>query len=155
MKRTSIFLLLALTGLLLAGCAPLRSVSRLKVDYTAIKYVVPTGFHSLHGVMTVRLHNPSDEFFFDDIQGVIRYNKTIVATLSGERVFIRGHATQRCDIPCTIRLADGTSLLDLLSMASNGSYKALKVDLTSTVHAGKQHQKLRLKGLDIEEFLTR
>ena len=155
MKRKSIFLLLALAGLLLAGCAPLRSVSRLRVDYTAIKYVVPTSFHSLRGVMTVRLDNPSDEFFFDDIQGVIRHDKTIVATLSGERVFIRGHATQSCDIPCTIRLAQGVSFLDLLSMASDGSYKALKVDLSATVYAGKQHKKMKIKGIEIEEFLTK
>lgn len=155
MKRLSVLLLIALAGCLLASCAPLKSVSRIKLHDARIKYVVPSGFHSLHGVLSVRLHNPSDEFFFDDIQGVIRNNKTVVATLSGERIFIKGHATHNYDIPCTIHLAKGTSLLDLIAMAANGSYKALTIDLTTTVYAGKQHKKFRLKDIDLEEFLTR
>lgn len=145
-------LVLAGAALLVAACAPTRIVGKLKIHECGIKYVIPTGSRTFHSALKIRLHNPSEEFFFDDIHGVIRDGHTRLATVKGERVFIKKHSTHTYEIPCTITLEKDVSYLDLMEMISLGNYKNLRLDLNTTVYVGKQHQKMNFKGIKIYDY---
>ena len=152
LHRLPALLLLAGAALLVAACAPTRIVSKLKIHECGLQYVIPTGSRSFQSTLQIRLHNPSEEFFFDDIHGVIRDGHTQLATVKGERVFIKKHSTHTYDIPCTLTLDKDVSYLDLMEMIAKGNHKNLKLDLYTTVYAGKEHQKMKFKGIKIYEY---
>ena len=153
--RIPLLLLLALTGLLLSACAPTRALSRIKVLDCAIKYIVPTGGHSFQGVLRVNIHNPGGEFFLDHIHGEIYDPEGKIATVSGDRVYIRAHTTGDYDVPCIVTLAKGFSYTDLMRKVGSFSYDDVRINIAARVHVGRQSQKIRYKGLHLRELTRR
>lgn len=154
-RKIPALLLLAIAGLLLSACAPTRAISRIHVRDCAIKYIVPSGNHSFQGVLRVTIHNPGGEFFLDDIHGKVYDHRGQMATVSGDRVYIRAHGTGEYDVPCIVTLAHGYSYVDLMQKVATLSFDDVRIDLSARVHVGRQSQKVKYKGLRLHELTRR
>ena len=156
MKRFShIGTLFVVVGLcFLTGCG----VSRIKdISLTSVEvmYVVPTSARSMDAKLLLGIDNPAMRFAVQDISGVIRYQDKVLAHFITGPLEIEGRTQQVYELPCSVRLDDGASLLEILVIASKGSLDGLKADVDIQA-ALKKNGALKapysFRDLDIKQF---
>ena len=153
MKRIRSILLLVLLVFLASGCA----ISRIKdiaLVSTGVKYVVPTSTRSMDAMLLLEVDNPSVNFNVSDVTGTLRHGDRELAHFVSGQTDIQGKSHQVYELPCTITLADGVSLLDVLVYASRrNALQGLKMDvnLRATLKNGL-HKVLEYPDIDLSQF---
>ena len=129
MKALRHILLLAAVLFLASGCA----ISRIKdiaLVSTGVKYVVPTSTRSMDAMLLLEVDNPSISFNVSDVTGTLRHGDRELAHFVSGQTSIQGKSHQVYELPCTVTLADGVSLLDVLVYASRrNALEGLKMDV--------------------------
>ena len=151
--RISAFLLvLALT---VQGCCGLSRLKDLSVTSVGVAYIVPTSTRSMDAKLLLGIDNPAMSFAVQEVSGDIRYQEKPVAHFVTAGLELQGKAEQVYELPCTVELAEGASLLDILVIASRRTLDGLKADV-SVQAALKKNGALRapltFKDLDLSSF---
>lgn len=151
--RISAFLLvLALT---VQGCCGLSRLKDLAVTSVGVAYIVPTSTRSMDAKLLLGIDNPAMSFAVQEVSGDIRYQDKPVAHFVTAGLELQGKSEQVYELPCTVTLDPGISLLDLLIIASRRSLEGLKADVQVQA-ALKKNGVLRApftyKDLDISQF---
>ena len=136
-----------------AGCG-VSKVKEISLSSIGIDYIVPTSTRSMDAKL-LGINNPSISFTVQEVTGTIRYKEKPIAHFNTGSVQLQGKTDQVYELPCTVTLADGASLLDVLVIASQRSLTGLKADVDIQA-ALKKNGILRapysFKDLDIAEF---
>ena len=122
-----IFILL-LAVLLLSGCG-VSKVKDISLSSVGIAYIVPTSMRSMDGKLLLGINNPAMTFAVQDVTGTVRYKDKAIAHFYTEGLELQGKTDQVYELPCTVELAEGASLLDILIIASKRSMEGLKADV--------------------------
>ena len=137
-----------------AGCG-VSKVKEISLSSIGIDYIVPTSTRSMDAKLLLGINNPSISFTVQEVTGTIRYKEKPIAHFNTGSVQLQGKTDQVYELPCTVTLADGASLLDVLVIASQRSLTGLKADVDIQA-ALKKNGILRapysFKDLDIAEF---
>ena len=107
---------LALAPLMASSCGVSR-IKDISLQSVGVKYITPTSARSLDGVLILGIDNPAMSLNLSDIEGDVRYNDKPIAHFSAGQLPLEGKTTKEYALPCSVRLADGASLLDLLLIA--------------------------------------
>lgn len=146
------FLLLAC--LMLASCG-MSKVKDISLSSVGISYIVPTSTRSFDGKLLLGINNPAPSFAVQEVTGTVRYKDKEIAHFTTGSLELQGKSDQVYELPCTVNLADGASLLDILVIASQRSLNSLKADV-SVQAALKKNGVLRapftFKDLDLSSF---
>ena len=101
------------------------------------------------------INNPAMSFAVQEVTGTIRYKQKPIAHFVTGGIELQGKTDQVYELPCTVELAEGASLLDILVIASKRSLDGLKADV-SIQAALKKNGVLRapftFEDLDISSF---
>ncbi|MBR0286165.1 MAG: hypothetical protein IJQ96_03975 [Bacteroidales bacterium] len=150
-KHIGIFLVVALV----ACSCDVSKVKDISLTSVGIKYIVPTSARSMDAKLELGIDNPSIAFAVQEVSGTVRYNEKELAHFVTGPVELVGKSSQMYDLPCTITLAEGASLLDVLIVASKGNLKGLKADVDVQA-ALKKHgvvrAPFRFRDLDLHEL---
>lgn len=150
--RHIVLLLLLVLGISSCGVSKIKDISLSSVD---IAYVVPTSARSLDAKLLLGIDNPSIDFAVQEVHGTIRYQEKPLAHFRTGGVELKGKTDQVYELPCTVTLDEGASLLDLLVIASRRSLEGLKADIDIQA-ALKKNGVLRapwsFKDLDVDSF---
>lgn len=150
-KHIGIFLVAAL----LAGSCGMSKIKEISLTSVGIAYIVPTSMRSMDGKLLLGINNPSISFAVQEVTGTIRYEEKPIAHFSTGSIELQGKTEQVYELPCTVRLADDASLLDVLVIASKRSLDGLKADI-DVVGGFKKNgvirAPLKFRDLDISKF---
>lgn len=147
-------------GIIIAAALALVScgVSKVKdisITSVGIMYVVPTSTRSMDAKLVLGINNPAMGFTVQEVTGTVRYEEKEIAHFKTGMVELQGKAEDVYELPCTVTLADGASLLDILVIASKRSLAGLKADVDVQA-ALKKNGVLRapfsFRDLDIQEL---
>lgn len=153
MKRIRSIMLLVLLVLTASSCAITR-IKDISLVSTGVKYVVPTSTRSMDAMLLLEVDNPSLSFNVSDVTGTIRHGDRELAHFVSGQTAIQGKSHQVYELPCSITLADGVSLLDVLVYAARrNALEGLKMDvnLRATLKNGL-NKVLEYPDIDLSQF---
>ena len=153
-KQIGIFLVAAL----LATSCGVSKVKDITLTSVALQYVVPTSARSMDAKLNLGISNPSRGFAVQEVKGTVRYKEKELAHFVTGPMELEGKTEKVYDLPCTIFLADGASLLDILIVASQGSLSGLKADVdiqAALKKNGVLRAPFRFRDLDLKELSER
>ncbi len=150
-KHIGIVLVVAL----LAGSCGVSKVKQISLSSVGIAYIVPTSLRSMDAKLLLGINNPAMSFAVQEVTGTIRYQEKPLAHFSTGSIELQGKSDQVYELPCTVTLAEGASLLDLLIIASKRSLDGLKadVDIQGALRKnGVLRAPVKFRDLDISNF---
>lgn len=153
-RHIGIFLVAALV-LCSCGVSKVRDMSLTSVG---IMYIVPTSARSMDAKLELGINNPAMAFAVQEVTGTVRYNDKELAHFMTGPMQLEGKTEQVYELPCTITLAEGASLLDILIVASKGNLKGLKADVdiyAALKKNGVLRAPFRFRDLDLHELSQR
>ncbi|MBE6252635.1 MAG: hypothetical protein E7109_03875 [Bacteroidales bacterium] len=153
-RHIGIFLVAAL-ALCSCGVSKVRDMSLTSVG---IMYIVPTSARSMDAKLELGINNPAMAFAVQEVTGTVRYNDKELAHFMTGPMQLEGKTEQVYELPCTITLAEGASLLDILIVASKGNLKGLKADVdiyAALKKNGVLRAPFRFRDLDLHELSQR
>ena len=153
-RHIGIFLVAAL-ALCSCGVSKVRDMSLTSVG---IMYIVPTSARSMDAKLELGINNPAMAFAVQEVTGTVRYNDKELAHFMTGPMQLEGKTEQVYELPCTITLAEGASLLDILIVASKGNLKGLKADVdiyAALKKNGVLRAPFRFRYLDLHELSQR
>ena len=154
MKHIKNIVMLVAVALMAASCG-VSKIKDIALTSVGLQYIVPTSTRSMDAKLLLGIDNPSIGFTVAEVTGTIRYKDKPIANIVTGSLELQGKTEQVYEFPCTITLAEGASLLDVLVIASQRSLKNLKADVNVQA-ALKKNGVLRapftFKDLDLYEF---
>lgn len=153
MKRIRSILLLAAVVIMASSCAITR-LKDISLVSTGVKYVVPTSTRSMDAMLLLEVDNPSVNVNVSDVTGTLRHGDRELAHFVSGQTTLQGKSHQTYELPCTITLADGVSLLDILIYAARRNrLEGLKmdVDLRAALKNGLS-KVLEYHDIDLSQF---
>ena len=153
-RHIGIFLVAALA---LCSCS-VSKVRDMSLTSVGIMYIVPTSARSMDAKLELGINNPAMAFAVQEVTGTVRYNDKELAHFMTGPMQLEGKTEQVYELPCTITLAEGASLLDILIVASKGNLKGLKADVdiyAALKKNGVLRAPFRFRDLDLHELSQR
>ena len=150
-RHIGIFLVAAL----LACSCGMSKVKEITVTSVGISYIVPTSLRSMDAKLLLGINNPARGLAVQDISGTVRYEEKPIVNFVTGSLELAPKCEQVYALPCTVTLADGASLLDVLVIASKKSLDGLKADITITGALKKDavlRAPIKIRDLDIAQF---
>ena len=139
--------------LLATGCRALRNVNKIAVTSVGIQSVNATSSRSAEAVLLLEIDNPSLSFTASDINGTIHYNGKQLGSFPGGKLPVVGRTKQVYELPCTARLAENVSVLEVMRIISKRSLEGATADVDVQVNIGKLGKKLKFRNLDLNELM--
>lgn len=148
-------------GIFLVAAALLSScgyskVKDISLTSVGVAYIVPTSSRSVDAKLLLTINNPAPGFAVQEVSGLIRYQDKVIAHfVTSGPLELLGKAEAAYELPCTVRLDEGSSLLEVLVIASKGTLKNLKADVSIQAAIGKNgvlRAPFTFKDLDISQF---
>jgi len=150
-KHIGIVLVVAL----LAASCGVNKVKEISLSSVGIAYIVPTSFRSMDAKLLLGINNPAMTFAVQEVTGIIRYEEKPIAYFYTGGIELQGKCEQVYELPCTVTLAEGASLLDVLVIASKRSLQGLKADVDvqgAFRKNGVLRAPVKFRDLDISSF---
>lgn len=120
--------ILIVAALLLSGCG-VSKIKEISLTSMGIKYIVPTSSRTMDAKLILGIDNPARNISVQDIAGTIFYDQKPIANFITGNLELEGKTLQDYELPCSVTLADGVSLLDILVIAAKGSLEDLTADV--------------------------
>ena len=137
-----------------------RAVRRLRVEQQLdlpelgreVARVLP--LEPVDAVLELGVDNPAMSFNVSGIDGSIRVDEVPFATFTAGELRVEGKKILRYELPCSITLEPGISLLDVLKLSTRRSLDGIKADVNLKVASknGALKAPLSYKDLDLAEF---
>ena len=151
-KQIGIFLVAALAA---CSCG-MSKVKDISLTSVGIQYIVPTSARSMDAKLELGINTPAMGFAVQEVTGTVRYNeKELAHFMTTGPLLLEGKSEQVYELPCTVTLAEGASLLDILIVASKGNLKGLKADVdvqAALKKNGVLRAPFRFRDLDLQEL---
>lgn len=154
MKTVRHIALLLLAALMLCGCG-VSKVKDISLTSVGIAYIVPTSMRSMDGKLLLGINNPAMAFAVSEVTGTVRYNDKPIVNFSTGSIELEAKSEKTYQLPCTVVLADGASLLDVLVIASKRSLQGLKADVdvqAALKKNGVMRAPFKFRDLDLSSF---
>lgn len=128
-RKISVLLVLTLMLSVLSGCSGIRKMKDIKITSVGVKYFVPTSLKSGEGVLTLGIDNPAMDFTISDVDGVVRRGERPLGYLTAGKLNLKAKSSETYELPCTATLADGVSVVEILTLASKKDLEDLAADI--------------------------
>ena len=145
-----LWVLVAALALTACGISRIKDIS---LQSVGVKYITPTSSRSLQGVLVLGIDNPAMTLNLTNVEGQVQYKGKPIAVFTTGELPLEGKSTRQYELPCTVTLAEGASLLDLVMIAARRSTEGLTADVQ--LHAALKNglgKDLQFKELDLTQF---
>lgn len=140
---------------LVACSCGMSKVKDIVITSVGVDYIVPTSPRSVDAKLMLGINNPARNFAIHDVTGVIRYQGKELAHFVSGGMEVEGKIEKVYALPCTVTLANGVSILEVLVIASKGSLTGLTADVDVQAALRKNgvlRAPYHFKDLDISQF---
>ena len=132
-RKISVLLVLTLMLSLLSGCSGIRKMKDVKITSVGVKYFVPTSMKSGEGILTLGIDTPAMDFTISDVEGVVRRGERPLGYLTAGELNLKARSSETYELPCTATLAEGVSVVEILTLASTKDLEGLAADINLRV----------------------
>ena len=132
-RKISVLLVLTLMLSVLSGCSGIRKMKDVKITSVGVKYFVPTSMKSGEGILTLGIDNPAMDFTISDVEGVVRRGERPLRYLTAGELNLNARSSETYELPCTATLAEGVSIVEILTLASTKDLEGLAADINLRV----------------------
>ncbi len=154
MKRCKHIGIFIVAALLCCACG-MSKVKDISLTSVGIAYILPTSTRSMDAKLLLGIDNPAMSFAVQDITGTVRYQDKPIAHFTTGSIELQGKTEQVYELPCTIVLDEGASILDVLVIAAKRSLDGLKADVNIQAAIRKNgvlRAPFKYKDLEISQF---
>ena len=155
MKKVRHILLLLVTALALTGCG-ISKIKEISLSSVDVAYVVPTSGRSLDGKLLLGINNPAMGFIVQEVSGTLRYNdKPIALFKTTGPVVLQGKCDAVYEVPCTVSLAEGASILEVMMLAGRRSLDGFWADvdvIASRKPGGKWYGPIQFRDIELSSY---
>ena len=152
MRRIKLITVLVLC-VFATGCRALRNVDKIAVTSVGIQSVNPTSSRSAEAVLLLEIDNPSLSFTASDIFGEVKYKGKQTGSFTAGKLPVIGRTKQVYELPCTARLSEGASVLEVMRIMAKNTYEGVTADVDVHVNVGKLGKTLKFRDLDLNELM--
>ena len=154
LRRIHLAVAAAALTCLMAGSCGVSKIKDIKLVQAGVKYIIPTSLRTFDAVLELGVDNPAMTFNVSGIDGIIRVDEVPFATFTAGEMRVEGKQIIRYELPCSIALEPGISLLDVLKLSTRRSLDGIKADVNLNVASknGTLKAPLSYKSLDLAEF---
>ena len=152
MRRIKLITVLVLC-VFATGCRALRNVDKIAVTSVGIQSVNPTSSRSAEAVLLLEIDNPSLSFTASDINGTVKYKDKLMGSFTAGKLPVVGRTKQVYELPCTARLSENVSVLEVMRILAKNSYEGATADVDVHVNIGKLGKTLKFRNLDLNELM--
>lgn len=154
LRRILLAAVAAVLTCLMAGSCGVTKIKDIKLVSAGVKYIIPTSLRTFDARLELGVDNPAMTFNVSGIDGSIRVDEIPFATFTAGEVTVQGKQILLYELPCSITLEPGISLLDVLKLYTRGSLEGIKADINLQVASknGTLKAPLSYKNLDLAEF---
>ena len=117
----------------LSGCSGIRKMKDVKITSVGVKYFVPTSMKSGEGILTLGIDNPAMDFTISDVEGVVRRGERPLGYLTAGELNLKARSSETYELPCKATLAEGVSVVEILTLASTKDLEGLAADINLRV----------------------
>ena len=138
-----------------AASCTIAKIKDLSLGSVGVKYLVPSSARSLSGTLLLEVDNPSISFTITDIDGVIKCDGNPIVTVTAGEIPVQRKSVQVYEIPCTVTLCDGVSILQLLRIVAQRSSTLEGLTADAVLHVklkNKVGTTLTFDELDLSQF---
>ena len=143
MKRF-VKILLLLCVICISGCG---KISDIKFSSCKMVSCTPTSLRSLNLKLNVEIDNPSIRLNLSQMQALVYRNGKSLGTIAVDPLTIAAHTTELYDVTAHVSLDKGTSLHQIMSIASDFKPE----EFTADVHAKVKLRNGLVKTLDFKD----
>ena len=150
-KHIGIFIVAALVA---CSCG-MSKVKDISLTSVGVSYIIPTSLRSMDAKLLLGINNPAMGFAVQEISGTVRYGEKPIANFQTGSMELAAKTEQVYELPCTVTLAEGASLLDVLVIASKGTLEGLKADVDiqgALKKNGVLRAPIKFRDLDLSRF---
>lgn len=139
---------------LMAGSCGVSKIKDIKLVSAGVKYIIPTSLRTFDAMLELGIDNPAMTFNVDEVSGLIKVDDVPFASFTAGEVRVEGKQIIRYELPCSITLEPGISLIDVLKLSTRRSLDGIKADINLKVasKSGTFKAPLSYKDLDLAEF---
>lgn len=155
LMRILVRLMLVVLAAASVGSCYLAKIKDLSINSFGVKYVVPTSTRQLSGVLLLGVDNPSISFTLSELDGVIKVDGRPMVTVTATELPVQKRSVQVYEVPCTITLVDGVSILDVLKVVATRSSTLEGLTADATLHVQLKNglgKTLTFNELDLSQF---
>ena len=154
LRRILLAVVAAVLACLLAGGCSVSQIKNIKLVSAGVKYILPTSFSTFDAMLELGIDNPAMTFNVNRIDGLITVDEVPFATFTAGEMTVEGRRILRYELPCSIALEPGISLLDVLKLSTRRTLDGIKADINLNVASknGTIKAPLSYKNLDLAEF---
>ena len=151
-NRAAAFLAALLALCLGVGCSKIQDI---KVTSCSVDSFTPKGLRAAAAKLSICVENPDMEFTLSDISGTLFYKGKDFVLYSAEPVQVGARSTAVYPLSCTASLADGVSVLALLSLLKEYDLADFSTTLQAkvTLKSGLS-KKLKFKDIPISDLIN-
>jgi len=146
-------IILAAFALASASCSKIHDIgiTSYHIDDFSMK-----GLRSGELTMTVGVHNPTLQFTLENNSANVYHLGTLIGTINATDVTVPARTDGVYPVTGTATLADGMSLLKVMSLAKNFKEEEYTVDVFTTIRLKKgTHFKVEKIGVPLTEFTSK
>ena len=119
-----------------------------------IENIVPEGFRKVVVYMAVEIDNPASQLLISDIEGNVSRFGTILGKFTVDPVMLKARTLDRYSMRMTVTLAEGMSVLSLMSLANAKALEECAVDVRAKVALKNGiSKKLEYEGIPLANFV--
>ena len=144
----------ALALLLAGGCNTVEKIKNIRVTSATLASLTPTGFRSLEATFLVGIDNPATSVTIDRLEGMIHADEKEFArfeTTSG--IQLAGKSEQVYEVPCTVSLCEGFTVLHVFALMETQKLDDLTVDVVARVRVKGIPKTLRYTDISIKDWI--
>ncbi len=152
-KRILTYVSLFVAIFMVTSCDVAR-IKDIKIVSAGVKYVVPTSLRSFDSVLLLGVDNPAMTLNVSGVEGLIKADQQPLASFTASEMVLEGKKSLRYELPCTVTLEPGVTLLDVLKLSAKRSLEGITLDVSMTVSnkKGKMKTPVSFKDIDLSEF---
>lgn len=144
--------LATVVALAVVSCGSPKDISL--QSYT-VEDVSIKGMRSLGFDLALEIDNPSVKITASEIQGVVRQGPRDLITFEAEDITLSAKSTKTYVIPCVATLADGVSVMDIVSAAADRRTSDLKADISFVGKAAGIQKKVEFNDLSVAALIKK
>lgn len=148
-------LAIILSVLLLSSCKNAFHVEDIRPTSFELESMSPNGLRSVNATVGVGISNPSVTFQVSEAEALVYHKGRLLGKVQLEPFEVKKKTDEVHSIDCTMTLADGINLFEVMALAAKFNVDDFTMDISGIVKAMNFKKKMTYTNVPASKFIRR
>ena len=150
-RKVYVLVTLLIASLLFGGCAKYKQIRPVSAG---IESIMPNGLRSVVVNIRTEIDNPASQVTLSDIDGQVERSGKVLGRVSLDPFILEAKTLKEYHLRATVTLDQGTTLFDVMSLASKTALEECKASVNFKVTLkGGLSKKMSYEGIPLSRFM--